>query len=95
MESTVVIRTNSYVPVRHRVDAQPQGHQVVVHVAGAEVAVARSLVLLFAGERVKPHVLSAVFPFRFMCRLVQISCRFYMVVYLLEQICPLYHYDEK
>ena len=69
---------------------------------GGDVAVvnAASLAEVVVGdagenEGAKPHVLSAVFPFRFICRLVQISCRFYMVVYLLEQICPLYHYDEK
>jgi hypothetical protein len=41
----------------------------VVHIAGAEVAVAGFLVPLFPGENkgVKPHGLRAVYPFGSMC----------------------------
>ena len=59
---TIGIGANGWVLVRHRVDAQPQCHQVVVHIAGTEVAVARFLVAFLAVENewVRPCVLSAV-----------------------------------
>jgi hypothetical protein len=52
----------------------------VVHVAGAEVAIPRFLVFLFPGESegVKPHGLSAVYTFGFMCWLVHLT----VVIYL-------------
>ena len=72
---TVGIRTNTRVLVRHRVNTQPHGHQLVVHVAGPEVAIPRFLVFLFPGERwrVEPHGLSAVWQAGFMWCLIQIS----------------------
>ena len=37
--------------VGHRVNGEPHGHQLVVHVSGSKVAVARFLIFLFPGER--------------------------------------------
>ena len=43
---TVGIRRNTRVLVCHRVDAEPHGHQLVVQVSGAEVAVVGFLIAL-------------------------------------------------
>ena len=43
---TISIRRDRWVLVRHRVDAQPHGHKIVVHIAGTEISVAGFLVAL-------------------------------------------------
>jgi len=60
----VVIRRNIGVFVCHRVNTEPHGHQLVVHISCSEIAVASFLVFLFPGENegAKPHVSRAVYP---------------------------------
>ncbi len=72
--STIRIRRNVRVLVRHRVDTQEQPRQVAVVVPCSEVGEARLAVPFLAGESegVKPHFLSAVYPFGFMCWEVQL-----------------------
>lgn len=71
---TVNVGTHAWILVAHRVDAEPYGHQFVVHVPRAEVAVAGFLVSLFPGgnKGVKPHGYCAVYPFGFMYWTVQL-----------------------
>ena len=56
---TISIRRDRWVLVRHRVDAQPHGHKIVVHIPCAEIAVACLTIALFARE--SNTVLYAVF----------------------------------
>ena len=65
----VGIGTNRGVFIGQWVNAQPHGHQFVVHIAGTEISVAGFLVALFASENiaVKPYVFCTVYPFGFMC----------------------------
>ena len=69
------IRTNARVLVGQLVDAEPHGHQLVVHIASAEVSVAGFLVAFFPGERrrVEPQDFGAVLYVGFMCWSVQIG----------------------
>ena len=48
---TIVVGTYAGILVRHRVNAQPHGHQLMVHITGTEISVARFPVFLFPGER--------------------------------------------
>ena len=71
--SAIRIGANARVLVRQWVNAEPHGHQLVVHVPGAEITISRLLISFFPGEycRVTPREIRARVRFSFMCYSVQ------------------------